>query len=84
MLSLRCTECKEERRETISHLASECGKLAQKEYKKHDNVARYVHWLLCREGDFERAEKWYDQKPEAVIGNENFKLLWDFTIQCTE
>ena len=77
-----CRMCGE-RGETISHLVSECGKLAQKEYKKrHDNVARYVHWLLCREGGFDRADKWYDQKPEAVIENENFKLLWDFTIQC--
>ena len=31
--------------ETISHLVSECGKLAQNEYKRrHDNVAQYVHW----------------------------------------
>ena len=50
--------------------------------KRHDNVARYVHWQLCKEGGFERADKWYEQKPEAVIENENFKLLWDFTIQC--
>ena len=77
-----CRMCGE-RVETISHLVSECGKLAQKEYKKrHDNVARYVHWQLCKEGGFERADKWYEQKPEAVIENENFKLLWDFTIQC--
>ena len=33
--------------ETISHIVSECEKLAQKEYKKrHDNVARIVHWKL--------------------------------------
>ena len=33
-----------EKAETISHLVSECSKLAQKEYKKrHDNVVRYVH-----------------------------------------
>ena len=26
---------------------SECGKLAQTEYKgRHDNVARYIHWQL--------------------------------------
>ena len=33
-------------------------------------------------GGLERAEKWYEQQPGAVIENENFKLLWDFTIQC--
>ena len=77
-----CRMCGE-KGETISHLVSECGKLAQREYKgRHDNVARYVHWQLCNKGDLERAAKWYEQQPEAVIENENFKLLWDFTIQC--
>ena len=72
-----------EKGETISHLVSECGKLAQREYKKrHDNVARYVHWQLCSKGGLERAEKWYEQQPAAVTENENFKLLWDFTIHC--
>ena len=47
--SLLCRMCGE-RGETISHLVSECGKLPQKEYKRrYDNVARYVHWQLCRE-----------------------------------
>ena len=69
--------------ETVSHLVSECGKLAQREYKRrHYNVARYVHWQLCNKGNLERAEKWYEQQPEAVIENENFKLIWDFTNQC--
>ena len=34
--------------ETISHIVSECEKLAQNEYKRrHDNVARIVNWKLC-------------------------------------
>ena len=77
-----CRMCGE-KGETISHLVSECRKLAQREYKRrHDNVARYLHWQLCNKGGLERAEKWYEPQPEAVIENENFKLLWDFTIQC--
>ena len=41
-----CRVCGE-RGETVSHLVSECLKLAQREYKKkHDNVAKYIHWLL--------------------------------------
>ena len=47
-----------EKGEAISHLVSECGKLAQREYKRrHDNVVRYVHWQLCNKGGFERADK---------------------------
>ena len=31
--------------ETIQHIVSACGKLAQKKYKRrHDNVARKIHW----------------------------------------
>ena len=72
-----------ERGETISHLVSECGKLTQKENKRrHVNVAISVHWQLCKSGGFEEVDKWYEQKPEAVIENENFKLSGDFTIQC--
>ena len=77
-----CRMCGE-KAETISHLVNECSKLAQREYKRrHDNVARYIHWQLCIKGGFERADRWYNQQPEAIIENENYKLLWDFTIQC--
>ena len=42
-----CRMC-DKKRETISHIVSECDELAQKEYKRrHDNVARIVHWRLC-------------------------------------
>ena len=71
------------RNENISHIKSECGKLAQKEYKRgHDSVERYVHWQFCEKLGFNRARLWYEQEPESVIENENFKILWDFTIQC--
>ena len=34
--------------ETISHIGCKYEKLAQKEYKRrHNNVARIVHWKLC-------------------------------------
>ena len=52
----------------MAHVVSECSRLAQTEYKgRHDNVARYIHWQLRGKCEFER---------------ENFKILWDFTIQC--
>ena len=35
----------------------------------HDNGPRYVYWQLCKEGGIERAERWYEQKPEVVIEN---------------
>ena len=71
------------RNETISHIVSECGKLTQLEYKRrHDSVGRYVHWWFCEKLGFNRARLWNEHEPESVIENENFKILWDFTIQC--
>ena len=54
--------------ETVAHVVSECSKLAQTDYKgRHDNVARYIHWQLCGKCVLERANSWYEQKPEGVV-----------------
>ena len=69
--------------ETVAHVVNECSKLAQTEYKgRHDNVARYIRWQLGGKCELERANNWYEQKPEGVVESKNFKILWDFTIQC--
>ena len=77
----KCRLCKE-RDETVSHLISECSKIAQSEYKRrHDKVAAAVHWSLCKKHDLPHSEKWYDHRAEAVTENEKVKVLWDFNIQ---
>ena len=49
--------------ETTSHIVSECGKLAQKEYKRrHDNVGRYVRWQFCKKLGFNRAKLSYEHE----------------------
>ena len=67
-----------------NHIISECKYLAQKEYKRrHDNIARLVHWTLCCKHDLSRSDKWYDHQPDCVLENERkCKILWDMTIQC--
>ena len=45
-------------------------------------MARCIHWQLCGKCGLERANNWYEQKPERVVESENSKILWDFTIQC--
>ena len=48
--------------EIVSHIGSECSKLAQREYKRrHDNVVRMVHWKLCEKFNLEKSEKWHLQ-----------------------
>ena len=77
----KCRLCKD-KDETVSHLISECSKIAQTEYKhRHDKVAAAVHWSICKKHDLPHTEKWYDHRAEAVIQNDKVKLLWDFNIQ---
>ena len=58
--------------ERISHIVSECSKLAQREYKRrHDDVARMIHWKLCEKFNLEKSEKWYLHNPQTVNENVN-------------
>ena len=68
--------------ETVSHIVSECSKLAQREYKRrHDIVATMVHWKLCEKFNLEKSEKWFPHKPQTVSENVKHKLIWDMNIQ---
>ena len=59
------------------HLVSGCLKLAQKQYtRKHDNVARRVHW----EHGLENSNRWYDHTHTDVVENDEVELYWDITI----
>ena len=54
--------------ETVADVVGECGKLAQTEYKgRYENMARYIHWQLCGKCGLERANSWYEKKPERVV-----------------
>ena len=71
------------RGETVHHIVNECEKLAQKEYKgHHDNVARKVHWELCKKNVLEQKEIWYEHDPDSAVVNEKVNLLRDMTVQC--
>ena len=71
----KCRICKE-KDETINHVISECPGLAQREYKRrHDKVARTLHWNISRAFGFECNERWYQHEPELVLENERAKIL---------
>ena len=42
---------------------------------------RQVHWKLARESNFEAADGWYEHEPENVLEIEDYKILWDLSIQ---
>ena len=69
--------------ESVQHITSGCEKLTQKEYKRrHGNVAKKVHWDICKKNKLEHIEKWYKHASEGAVVNEKIKVLWDINIQC--
>ena len=57
--------------------------MAQKEFKRrHDNVAKEVHWDICKKNRLEHSEKWYEHVLEGVVENEEIKVPWHINIQC--
>lgn len=35
--------------------------------RRHDNVARTIHWEISKENDLPSASKWYENVPERVV-----------------
>ena len=61
--------------ETVNHVLSECSKLAQREYKRHDWFGTKIHWEICRKYGIEVKEKWYKHKPEVVTVSDKCEIL---------
>ena len=75
-----CRMCKQAD-ETVSHIVSECSKMAQPEYKeRHDKVVTAVHWGLAKTHGLEHSEQWYQQRAEKISANDKVKLFWDFNV----
>ena len=68
--------------ETVDHLVSCCSTIAQTDYKgRHDRVATLIHWSLCKQYGFSRADNWWAHEAEKVLENDDYKVLWDFAIR---
>ena len=48
---------------------------------RHQVICRVIHWRICIDYGLDHADKWYEHRPEAVVENEEIKLLWDMRIQ---
>ena len=46
-----------------------------------EGLGKIIHWKLVRKGNFEAGDKWYEHEPESVLENEDYKILWDFSIE---
>ena len=68
--------------ETVRHIVSGCSKLAQREYRKHqDKVALQVHYELCRTYRLERTDKKYDHHPVPVAENGELRIINNYSLK---
>ena len=74
--------------ESVRHLASTCGIMAQREYrKKHDRMRLRVYWELCNKYGITCSDKkWYEETPDSVRASKNGKveIWWDKAVETTE
>ena len=49
--------------------------------RRNDNLGKIVHWKLARKCNFEAGDKGYEHEIESVLENEDYQILWDFSIQ---
>lgn len=55
--------------------------LAPTEYlNRHNRVASYIHWNMCKEVGLTVSEKYYQHQPEKVTNTDDVSILWDVSI----
>ena len=67
--------------EHISHIVAGCEVLAPVEYlHRHNKVAGYIHWRICKNLNLPVTEKYYMHEPEKVTKMKDNVVMWDKTI----
>ena len=70
--------------ESVGHLASGCGGLAQREYKRrHDRMGLRVYWELCRRYGIKCAWKWFEEE-FRVSEDGSYEIWWDRSVDTTQ
>lgn len=76
----KCRMCNKAE-EHISHIVSGCSTLAPTEYvNRHNRVASFVHWTMCRDLGSQVCGKYYEHKPEKVVDINETTILWDVPV----
>ena len=73
--------------ETVGHLTSGCGMLAQREYRRrHDKMGLRVYWELCGKYGIKRSDRWFEEVPDVVrVSNDGqYEIWWDRAVITTK
>jgi len=63
-------------------LQSSCSSAQYK--ARHDQVASFVHWHLCRSSGFDVVNQWWKHLPIRVLSNSSCKILYGILPSCTD
>ena len=75
-----CRICKKES-ETTFHILAGCDTLAKKEYlERHNQVAKYIHFEICKAFGLKTENKWHCHQPPEVILEKNFEIVWELPL----
>lgn len=62
--------------EYIGHIVAGCTMFAPTEYfTRHNMVASYVHWKVCKDLGIQMSGKWDDHQPTAVTRKEHVVVM---------
>ena len=63
----RCRICTHSE-ETIDRMILGCPKIVNIEYfQRHERVAKFMHWTLCKHYEMPHTEKWYENTLQPVV-----------------
>ena len=49
--------------------------------QRHDRVAKFIHWTLCKNFSVPHTKKWYEYAPQPVIENAEVSYGTSLSIQ---
>ena len=72
-----CRLCRKEAERTC-HILAGCDTLAKKEYlERHNNVAKYIHFEICKKYNIQTEKKWHLHHPPEVHMDSQVEIIWD-------
>jgi len=73
----KCGNCEEH----ISHIISGCSILAPSEYLfRHNKVASFIHWMICKHNQIEVSDKWYEHQPLKAVTTNDITVMYDMAV----
>ena len=68
-----CTE----RDQTVDPILSACPTIVNPEYlQRHDQVASFIHWKLCKNFDLPQTEKSFEHTPQPATESTEVTILY--------